>query len=69
MDRYEYKQEQITIEHNSKLTLIDKLNELGSEGWEVISISVIDSDKKLSIGSFRIHLGIVYDVLFKRKVD
>ena len=67
---WEYKTETFKIMINDNITLSERLNELGKEGWEVFSI-----DKKLlqSIDRMRpmltTKIGYEYETQLKKRVE
>jgi hypothetical protein len=67
---WEYTTKEIKIERNSKLSIDDKLNELGKEGWEAFSIlSEPYYDPRLQIGKYKIQSANIYTVKLKRRVE
>lgn len=64
---WEYITKEIKIERNSSLSIDDKLNELGKEGWEAFSIlSEPFYDHRLQIGKYKIQSATIYRVKLKR---
>ena len=69
LSTFEYTTKEIKIERNSSLSIDDKLNELGKEGWEVFSIlSQPYYDHRLQIGKYKIQSATIYTVKLKRKI-
>ena len=70
LSTFEYTTKEIKIERNSSLSIDDKLNELGKEGWEVFSIlSQQYYDIRLQIGKYKIQSATIYTVKLKRRVE
>lgn len=67
---WEYTTKEIKIERNSSLSIDDKLNELGKEGWEAFSIeSEPYYDRRLQIGKYKIQSATIHIVKLKRCVE
>lgn len=67
---WEYTTKEIKIERNSNLSIDDKLNELGKDGWEAFSIlSEPYYDHRLQIGKYNIQSATTHTVKLKRRVE
>lgn len=67
---WEYTTKEIKIERNSSLSIDDKLNELGKDGWEAFSIlSEPCYDHRLQIGKYKIQSATIHTVKLKRRVE
>ena len=68
--KFEYTTKEIKIERNSSLSIDDKLNELGRNGWEAFSIlSQPYYDSRLQIGKYKIQSAIIHIVKLKRRAE
>jgi len=67
---WEYTTKKIKIERNSSISIDDKLNELGKDGWEAFSISSQPYyDSRLQIGKYKIQSATIHTVSLKKRVE